>query len=159
MYEDLRHHDVQCPNEPEFRLYDVLLKLNDGDTLQVTILGFWKIILNCSNSYSGDLKSDLVWIMVQKRLVRILDGIWNLEAQSFEIRTNGRHFVINHFKSAQKCPDFEWSGFQMLGTIAIAKAQPFEIRPSKSLDFWMFLDFKWSDFRSPTITYFQKVTS
>ena len=39
-YEDLRHHDVQCPNEPEFRLYDVLLKLNDGDTLQVTILGF-----------------------------------------------------------------------------------------------------------------------
>jgi hypothetical protein len=34
MYEDLRHNDVRCPNEPEFRSYDVLLKLNDGDTLQ-----------------------------------------------------------------------------------------------------------------------------
>ena len=37
MYEDLRHHDIQCPNEPEFRTYDVLLNLNDGDTLQVNI--------------------------------------------------------------------------------------------------------------------------
>ena len=35
------------------------------------------------------------------------------------------------------------SGFWMVGTIAVAKAQPFEIWPPKSLDF------KWSDFRSP----------
>ena len=25
---------LRCPNEPEFRAYDVLLKLNDGDTLR-----------------------------------------------------------------------------------------------------------------------------
>ena len=51
----------------------------------------------------------------------------------------------NHLKSGQKRLDFEWSGFQMVETIAlyIAKTQLFEIRPSKSVDF------KWSDFRSP----------
>ena len=39
---------------------------------------------------------------------------------------SSRHFVKNHLKSGQKCPHFEWSGFQMVGTIAIAiaKAQP-----------------------------------
>ena len=31
--------------------------------------------------------------------------------------------------------DFEWTSFQMVRTKAIAKAQPFEIRPSKSPDF------------------------
>ena len=38
----------------------------------------------------------------------------------------------------------------MVGTIAIveAKAQPFEIQPSKSPDF------KWTDFRSPVYSYF-----
>ena len=48
-------------------------------------------------------------------------------------------------KSLQKRPDLEWSDFQMVGTIAItiAKARPFEIRSSKSLDF------KWWDSRSP----------
>ena len=50
--------------------------------------------------------------MVKKNL----NGIGNLEA--------------NHLKSVQKCPDFEWSGYLMVGTIAIAiaKAQPFENR-------------------------------
>ena len=40
----------------------------------------------------------------------------------------------------KKCPDFEWSGYEMVGTIAIviAKAQPFEIQPSKSPDFICF---------------------
>ena len=42
VYEDLRHNDVRCPNEPEFRAYDVLLKLNDGDTLQsIETLPHW----------------------------------------------------------------------------------------------------------------------
>ena len=43
-----------------------------------------------------------------------------------EIRTNGCHFVKNHLKSGHTHPDFEWSGFQMVGAIAIAKAQLFE---------------------------------
>ena len=42
--------------------------------------------------YSGDLKSGLVWIS---------SGIWNPKAQSFEIRTNGEHFVKKHLKSSQ----------------------------------------------------------
>ena len=54
--------------------------------------------------------------------------ILNLEAQPFLIRTKGRHFVKNQLKSEQKCPDFEWSGFQMVGTIARERAiaQSFE---------------------------------
>ena len=61
-------------------------------------------------------------------MVRILNGIWNLEAQPFEIQTNGCHFVKHHLKSRQKCPDFEWSSFWIVGTKAatIAKARPFE---------------------------------
>ena len=42
-------------------------------------------------------------------------------------------FFKNHLKSRQKCPDFEQSGFQMVG--AIAKAGSFEIRPSQSPNF------------------------
>ena len=53
------------------------------------------------------------------QIVQILNVIWNLEAQPFEIQTNGRHFIKNHLKSGQKSPDFEWSGFQMVGTIAL----------------------------------------
>ena len=34
------------------------------------------------------------------------------------------HFIKNHLKSWQKWPDFEWSWFQMVGIIAIAR--PFE---------------------------------
>ena len=61
-------------------------------------------------------------------MVWISNGIWNLESHSFEVRTNGRHFDKNHLKFRQKRPDFEWSGFQMVGTIAIAigKARLFE---------------------------------
>ena len=33
---------MRCPNEPEFRAYAVLLKLNDGDTLQsIETLPHW----------------------------------------------------------------------------------------------------------------------
>ena len=40
---------------------------------------------------------------------------------------NGPDFEWD-LKSGQKCPDFDWSSYQMVGTIAIAiaKAQPFE---------------------------------
>ena len=41
----------------------------------------------------------------------IKNGIKNQEAEPFEIRTNGLHFVNNHLKSGQKHPDFQWSGF------------------------------------------------
>ena len=57
-------------------------------------------------------------------MVRILNGIWNTEAQAFEIRINGHHFVKNHLKSRQKGLNFKWSGFWMDGAIAIAR--PFE---------------------------------
>ena len=40
-------------------------------------------------------------------------------------------FSKNHLKSGQKLSDFEWSGFQMVGAVAIAKPWPFEIWPSK----------------------------
>ena len=43
---------------------------------------------------------------------------------NFEIRTNSRHFLQNILKSEQKCPYLELSGFQMVGTFAIAEAQP-----------------------------------
>ena len=34
----------------------------------------------------------------------------------------------NHLESGQKCPDFEWSGFQMVGTIAIAIAKALQFK-------------------------------
>ena len=34
--------------------------------------------------------------------------------------------ILNHLKSGQKHPDFDWSGFQMVGTKARAKAQSLE---------------------------------
>ena len=37
----------------------------------------------------------------------------------FEIWTKGHHFVKNHLKFGQKCEDFEWSGFQKVGTIKV----------------------------------------
>ena len=62
----------------------------------------------------------------------------------------------NHLKSGQKCPDFEWSGFCMVGTIAIAiakartfKTRPFEVQPSKSPDFRCF--------RISNVSVFQRV--
>ena len=53
------------------------------------------------------LNTRLVWILngqkeVELQMVGILNGIWNLNAQLFEIRTNGRHFVKNYLKSGQK---------------------------------------------------------
>ena len=62
--------------------------------------------------YSGDLKSGLVWITdgqkeVELQMDWILNAIWNLEAQTFEIQTNDRHFVKNHLKSGQECLDFK----------------------------------------------------
>ena len=58
----------------------------------------------------------------------ILNKILNLKAQPIEIGRNGHHFVKNQLKSRKNHPDFEWSGFQMVGTIAkaIAWALPFE---------------------------------
>ena len=75
-------------------------------------------------------------------MVSIPNGIWI----SFDIPTNSYHFVRNHLKSRQICPDFEWFSLRMFWTIAIA--WPFEkwtikILPSKSLDF------EWSYFRFP----------
>ena len=77
-------------------------------------------------------------------MVLIWNGISNQESQPFEIWTNGSHFVKHHLNEIwTKTTNFEWSSFQMVGTIAIAKAhhsktQSFEIRPSKSLDFKCF---------------------
>lgn len=34
MYQDLATKGVYCPNEAEFRQYNVLVKLNDGDILR-----------------------------------------------------------------------------------------------------------------------------
>ena len=52
----------------------------------------------------------------------------NPKGQKFEILAIGYHFVRNHLKSGHKRPDFEWFGFRLVGTIAIAKAKahPFE---------------------------------
>ena len=35
----------------------------------------------------------------------------------------------NHLESRQKCWELKWSVFQMVGAVAITKAQPFEIQP------------------------------
>ena len=107
--------------------------------------------------YSGDLKSGLGWIpngqkKVDLQIVRISDGIWNPESQPVEFQTNGRHYIKNHLKSGQKCPDFDLSGFQMVGTIAIAlpsKNQTIWNPIFKKFGFQMFPVFKWLDFCSP----------
>ena len=65
-------------------------------------------------------------------MVRILNGIWNPEAQPFEIWRNGPHFVKTHLKYGQKRPDFECPRIRIVGTIAIWKPD----------------HLKWSDFRS-----------
>ena len=57
-----------------------------------------------------------------------LDFEWDLEAQPFKIKTNDHHFVQNHLKSGQKCPDFERSGFRMVETIAIAIAKALPLK-------------------------------
>ena len=77
-----------------------------------------------------DLKCGLVWILNGQKKVglHLLNGIWCPEAQPFEVPTNDSYFVKNPLNSRQKCPDFERSGFQMAGTIALAMAWPFEDR-------------------------------
>ena len=87
----------------------------------------WNVLslVHYSNDYSGDLKFKLVLILNGQKeaglqMVWILNGVWNPEAQPFEIWTNGRLFVKNHLKFGQKWPNFEWSGFWMVGTIAMA---------------------------------------
>ena len=89
----------------------------------------------CKWLWLKNLKYGLVWIWNGQKRGWVTNGQdlerdQNPEAQSFEIQTNVRHFVQNHTKSGQKSPDFEWSGFLMVGTkaIAIAKARPFENR-------------------------------
>ena len=82
-------------------------------------------------------------------MILILNGILNLERHPFEIQTNSCHFVKKHLKSRQKHLDFEWSSFQMVGTIAVAiswifKIRLFKIQSSKKSRFWMFLDFELS---------------
>ena len=37
MYEDLKHEDIKCANEPEFRAYEVLMNLNEGDTIRAIL--------------------------------------------------------------------------------------------------------------------------
>ena len=65
--------------------------------------------------YSRDLKSGLIrFLMVEKRL-----GFkWSRYRMVSKIRKP------NRLKSGQKCPDFEFTRFQMVGTTAkaIAKA-------------------------------------
>ena len=70
---------------------------------------------------SGDLKSWHVrisngWKEVGLQMVLISNGVWNPEAQPFEILTNGHNFVKNYLKPGQKCPDFGWFSFKWLGT-------------------------------------------
>ena len=86
------------------------------------------------------------------QMVWISSEIWNWEAQPFEVRTNGCHFVKSNLKSGQKRQDFESSSYQMVGTIAIAwlfEKQTIWNLTSKKSGFKMFQDFEWSDFRSP----------
>ena len=54
-------------------------------------------------------------------MVQILNGIRNPEGQPFEIQTNGSHFVKKI--KTEKAPVFDWSRFQIVGTIAIAVAK------------------------------------
>ena len=76
---------------------------------------FWASLLRKS-IYKIDLKSGLVWILsgqkeVGLQIVWILSGIWNLEAQPYEIISTWHHFVKNHLKFGQKYPDYDWSRF------------------------------------------------
>ena len=101
--------------------------------------------------YSRDLKYRLVWISNGQKEVGLqicsLDFEWYLKSGSPTMWNPDKYlpFCQKPLKSGQKGLDFEWTGFQMVGTIsmAIAKSLPFEIRPSKSQDF------KWLDLRSP----------
>ena len=81
-------------------------------------------------------------------------GIRNQEAQPFEILTNGSHLVEHHLKPRYKCPGFEWSRFQMVGTLAQAQTfetgppiiQPFKKSPFKMVRFQIPFVFHENDF-------------
>ena len=93
-----------------------------------------------------------IWHEVRLQMVCISNGIWNLKAQPFEIWKNGCHFVKNYLKSGQKHPDFKWSHFQMVRTIAIAwPLEDWTIRNPicKKSGFQKFTDFEGSDFSFP----------
>ena len=71
--------------------------------------------------------------------------------------------VVNYsgdVKSGLKYLDFDWSGFQTVGTIAmtIAKAQPFENRTIQNLTFKK-SRFQMVRFQIPTVTGFYKITA
>ena len=87
-------------------------------------------------------------------MVWISNGILNPKAQLFKIQTNGCHYAKNHLKSGQKCLDFEWSGFQMVGTIAKAKAWLFKNRTIWNPTFKNPVFQMFPDFRSPTVLNF-----
>lgn len=53
MYQDLATRQIYCPREAEFRQYNVLLKLNDGDILRSVMQSHTKIINSKKNS-SGE---------------------------------------------------------------------------------------------------------
>ena len=61
----------------------------------------------------------------------------------------GHHFVKKPLENRTIMSGFRQSHFQMVGTIAIAKDQPFENWTFKKSGFQMFLDYKRSDLRSP----------
>ena len=72
-----------------------------------------------------------------------LEFEWDLKSGSpttFKIGTNGCHSVKKDLKSRQKHPDFDWSVFRMVGTLAlaIAKAPLFENRTISNLTFKCF---------------------
>ena len=75
-----------------------------------------------------------------------LDFEWDLKSGSQIIWNPDKCLPfchIKHLKSRQKYHDLEWSGFWMVGTIAIAmvKARPFEIWPTINPNFncfWIF---------------------
>ena len=108
--------------------------------------------------YSGDLNSELVWILnspkeVGLQMVWITNGIWNPEALPFEIRTYGCHFVKNHLKSIWTNTSGFWMVWFSIGW-DLSIAWPFENQTTWSLTFKksrieMILDLKWSDFWSP----------
>ena len=96
--------------------------------------------------YSGDLKSKHIWIWNGLKeddglFVLILNGICNSYEWFYVFR--------NHLKSRPKYLDSEWSRFQI--------AQPFEILPSKSLEFKCFqiLNGRILDHRPTNIIIFQ----
>ena len=76
--------------------------------------------------------------MVEKKF----DCKWSGFRMLSKIWTNGNYFVKNYLKSGQKHPDFDWSSFWMVGTIAIAKARPFE-----NWTIWKSPDFEWFKFK------------